>query len=307
MAQAAREMGMPEGFDAPRVDPANARTYDFRTGSELSREALSQLRLHCDRLATALGRIVTAYLDSASRFEVTAAGGQTLEDFLADLDMGSVLGLVQVAPALPQVVLQIGRELVGPIVGRMLGGPPETVDRPATPLEAALLKRFTQEMLDIWATTWERLARRQPVVAEMLTDAAQLQGKVREGETVRVAMAAEIAGVSGEMNICLPVSVVQHLVAEGDDGPSRSQVDDRRLRTAGERIVVPVSVRVHEMKMPMSEVMKLGPGDVIPLGKPVGEPMTVAVRGRRKFLAETGVMDGRLAARVIGPIGERKT
>ncbi len=280
--------------------------YDFRTGSELSREALSQLRACCERLATALGRIISAYLDSPAHFEVTNARACGCEQFLADVPAHGTLGLVALASPLPPMVWELDGELVGPIVGRMLGGPPEAIDRGPTVLEAALLRRFVQEMIDIWATTWDSLARRRPHVVEVVSETAALQGKVREGETVVVEMVAEIAGVARPMRICLPVTAAQRLVGEVERADvAREQVDEERLRHVGGNIVVPVSVLLHETRMPLSEVVALREGDVIPLGKPVGEPMIVSVRGRPKFLAQTGVVGGRLAARLIGPCSVR--
>lgn len=288
-----------DGRDGRHAAP---RAYDFRTGSELSREALSQLRINCERLAAVLNRIITAYLDAPSRFEVAGTEGQSLEQFLAEMGQNHVVGLVQFAPALPPMLWQIDGELIGPIVARMLGGDAERIDRPATALEAALLRRFTQEMLDIWATTWDLLARRRPRVTEMLTATAQLQGKVGEGETVRIRLDAEIAATAGTMNICLPVGAAQRLLGEREPAEEQREVDGQRLRSAGHRIVVPVSVIMHETKIPLSEIVQLTEGDVIPLGKPVDEPMTVAIRGQPKFYAQTGILGGRLAARLVGPV-----
>ncbi len=285
-----------------RGPDAEVRPYDFRTGTELSRETLSHLRACSERLTAALGRIMSVYLDSPTRFELTGMGACALERFLSEVPPRAALGLVQFAPAVPGIVWEIGESLTGPIVSRMLGGPPEALKRPVTVLEAALLRRFTQEMVDIWATTWDRLARQRPLVQEVVSESAALQGKIAEGETVVVTIAVEIAGVAGEMRICLPVASAQRLVEEADAARARDRrVNEECLRRVGGRVMVPVSVIVHEIHVPLSEAMKLQAGDVIPLGKPVDEPMTVAVRGRPKFLAHTGVLGGRLAAKLVGP------
>ena len=302
MAQAMRQD--PDGVASADADGPGreARAYDFRTGTELSRETLSQLRACSERLTAALGRTMSVYLDSPTRFEVTGMGACALEQFLSGAPQQAGLGLVQFAPAFPGMVWQIGDALTGPIVNRMLGGPAEALARVPTALEAGLLRHFTQEMVDIWATTWDRLAAQRPQVQEVVSESAALQGKIAEGETVVVTMAAEIAGVAGEMRICLPVASAQRLVGEADATKARDRrVNEERLRQVGGRVMVPVSVVVHEVRVPLSEAMKLQAGDVILLGKPVREPFTVAVRGRPKFLAQTGVIGGRLAAKLIGP------
>lgn len=306
MAQSARQLEP----DGPRQSDGSdgggvTRSYDFRTGSELSREALSQLRMHSERLGAALSRIINAYLDSAVRFEVASVECHGLEQFLGEIPRHCAMGMVELSGGLPQILWQIDQELLGPVVGRMLGGPAEMMERPATVLESALLRRFIQEMTDIWATSWERLGRRRPKVIEVLTEAAQLRGKIREGEMVTIELTAEIAGATGRMRVAVPVAAAQRLVGDRGQVEERGGVNEEQLRQRGERIVVPVSVVMHRGRIRLSEASKLREGDVIPLGKPVTDPMIVCVRGRPKFLARTGTADGRLAAELLGPCRER--
>ena len=305
MAQSAPnlEPDLPARMAAADADAT--RSYDFRTGSELSREALSQLRAHAERLATALGRVMSAYIDSPARFEVLSVQGQGLEQFLAQMPRHCALGVVELSGGLPQILWQLDHGLVGPVAGRMLGGPVEPIDRSPTMLEAALLRRFIQEMVDVWASSWERLSRRAPRTSEVLTEAAQLRGKVRDGELVTVEMSGEIAGGGGEMRVAVPVPAAQRLLGDQEPAAERRPVDLERLGQRGERIVVPVSVIVHRTRIALSEATRLAVGDVIPLGKPVGDPMVVCVRGRPKFLAQTGVSNGRLAAKLLGPCDGR--
>jgi flagellar motor switch protein FliM len=280
---------------------ASGRGYDFRTGSELSREALSQLRAMGDRLAAALGRVLSAYLESPARFEVTGAVGRSFEELTTGLPRHGALGLIQLSAATPALFWQVEQALIGPIVSRMLGGPPEPIERPATTLEAALLRRFLQEAVDVWATAWERLARRQPLVVEVLTESAQLRGKIRDGETVLLEIAAEIAGTSGTMAIVIPVPVAHRLLGEREQAEDGRDPDLMRLKQSSDHISVPVSVILHRKKIMLSEAAAWRPGDVIELGKPVAEPMVVTVHGRPKFLARTGISSSRLAAQLLGP------
>ena len=309
MTQSARQLtpDIPPGSDQDAAEQSAAgavRSYDFRTGSELSREALSQLRLHSQRLTTALGRILNAYLDSPVRFEAEGVEGVSVETLMEGAPPYCALGLVTLAGALPPMLWALDQELVGPVVGRMLGGPPEPIDRPATMLEAALLRRFIQELVDVWSTSWERLARREPTATEVLTEATQLRGKMRDGELVMVTLSAEIAEVCGKIRVALPVAAAQRLLSDEEVVQERPPLDVERLQQQGDRIVVPVSVELHRTQIALSEVTKLAAGDVIALGKPIGDPMVVCVRGKPKFVAQTGTTDGRLAAKVLGPCRE---
>ncbi|HCA46461.1 MAG TPA: hypothetical protein DEP45_03590 [Armatimonadetes bacterium] len=294
MSQPARHL---EDARPPQPTP---RSYDFRTGSELSREALSQLRAHAERLATALGRIMTAYLGAPVRFEAQAAAGESSEKLVEPRPGHPAFALVGLNGNLPPMVWEVDQELVGPVICRMLGGPAEPIERPVTVLEAALLRRFVQEMMDVWRTSWEHLSRREPTVTEVLTEAVQLRGKLRSEELVVVTLAAEVAGAAGLMRVALPVATAQRLLCDEAPEDEPAPLNMERLRQRGEHIVVPITVELHRTRISLSEATRLGVGDLIPLGKPTTEPMTVCVRGRPKFLAETGISNGRLAAKLIG-------
>lgn len=311
MAQSARRD--PDEMAASRLAARGvARPYDFRTGSELSREELSQLRACGERLAAALGRVMNAYLGCPAQFELTDTRPCTLEECLSAAPRHGATVLIGLAAPGPALLFEIGSALTAPIVSRMLGDPGDPDGRLAppgrapTPLEAVLLQRFAQEAMDIWAGTWARLARHHPQALEVLIDLGEVPGRIGAsggaGEGIVVDLDARIAGSADRVRVFLPVSCAQRLVGgseAADDG--RTPLDYRRVRRAGERILLPVSVIVHQMRVPLSEVLGLRPGEVIPLGKPVGEPVTVSVRGRPKFIAQAGVVDGRLAARLLGP------
>ncbi len=98
MSQPARHL---EDARPPQPTP---RSYDFRTGSELSREALSQLRAHAERLATALGRIMTAYLGAPVRFEAQAAAGESSEKLVEPRPGHPAFALVGLNGNLPPMV-----------------------------------------------------------------------------------------------------------------------------------------------------------------------------------------------------------
>ncbi len=278
--------------------------YDFRTGSELLSEALSQLRMNVERMCMALNSIINAYLDCPVRFEVESIEDARLNQFIVDLPEHSAMALIRLSPQVPPMVWAIEPELTGAISGRMLGGDPETIDRSVTVFEAALLRRFVQEMVDVWGTRWEGLGRYRPRVTEVVTHPAQLQRKSREGESVVVEIGTEVDGVSSSMYVALPVAAVQQIPTDTEEREEKREIDRDRLRQTGERIVVPVSVVLHRTQIRLSEAAKLREGDVLPLGKPVDDPVTVAVRGQPKFTATIGVAEGRLAAKLLGPANQ---
>ena len=116
-------------------------------------------------------------------------------------------------------------------------------------------------------------------------------------------MDAEVAQVSGRLDLLLPVGTAQRLVGEQSAAEvGRQEPDAVQASRTASNIAVPVSVLVHRGRISLTEALNLHEGDVLPLGKPLDDPLTVALRGRAKFLAQAGTRAGRVAARILGPI-----
>ena len=275
--------------------------YDFRTGTELSREALSHLRVQSDRMAVALSRIMPAYLDCAVDFSLESVTPLTFERYLGELSDETLMGLVKMSARVPDIWWQIDPGPAGAALGRMLGGPPIEIRRTATALEMAVMRRFFQELMDIWASSWQRLRRWNPTVAQVVVGGGQLQTVVHTTELVRVSMQGEVAGVSGDLSVLLPVAAAQRLAGDQtDDRPARDEPIHLHASRTAHAINVPVAIVLHRDRLSLAEALGLRVGDVLSLSKPLDDPLIVTVRGQSKFLAQAGVRGGRIAARIIG-------
>ncbi len=300
--------GPAQGHDSQEPDASATapEPYDFRTGSEMPREGVFQLRTRCGKFARVLGPIVSAYLDTTASAHTEALEASTLDRCLQRLGEFPVVGIVEVAEHLPDIIWHIDGVLTGAIIGHMLGGGTLEFGRSPTALESALLGRFIQEMMDVWAATWEGLAQWHPEVTEVVADLAQLQTRVRDEQVMWFRIATTIAEQQGAMNLLLPVNTVQRLLgSEQDDARAEADATSRlSLDKTASQVMVRVSVVVHQGSISLGQAMRLREGQVIPLRKPMDAPLTLAVRGRPKFLAQAGVRQGHLAARLLGPTEE---
>jgi len=288
---------------------ARLRAYDFRSSGEMPPEGVFQVRGYCQKFCKVLGPIAGAYLDSAATAEMEALESARLDQCMHGLPEFAATGLIEVAEHLSEIIWHIDAALTRVIIGRMLGGRPVKLERAPTSLETALLRRFIQEMMDVWAATWEGLARWQPRVTEVIADVAQLQTRVRDEQVLWLLIRTAIEDERGTMGIFLPVSTVQRLLG-GEEGRAHarsSAASALTLTGAASQVTVPVSIVVHQGTIRLREVMRLREGEVIPLRKPVDTPLTVAVHGRPKFLAHAGVRQGHLAARLLAPTDDFAT
>ena len=64
-------------------------------------------------------------------------------------------------------------------------------------------------------------------------------------------------------------------------------------------VPVELSVTVGNRRMPVKDVLGLGPGSVIELDRGVGEPVDVFVNGNRMFRGEVVSVDGDYGIRIV--------
>lgn len=105
----------------------------------------------------------------------------------------------------------------------------------------------------------------------------------------------------------IDAAMAEETIGAGDALPSRSP-DNRNLETIL-RIPVVVQVVLGSATMPVSNLLKLGRGAVIPLDHRVGEPVDVVVNGRLIARGEIVVVEddnsrfGVSLTEIVGPSG----
>jgi flagellar motor switch protein FliM len=176
-----------------------------------------------------------------------------------------------------------------------------------TPVQAAVLLRFLEDIVSAWTVAWENLAELDPHIERIVTGGAVVaaMGHV-ESQIVHMQLAVKIAAAEGTMNVALPISVIQRILREGQaETRHRRQSSYQRITSTPlgghtRRFECEVRVVMPGPPMTLRRLMTLRPGDTVDLQCPVDEPFTVMVGGREKFLATAGVSRGMVAARLAG-------
>lgn len=70
-------------------------------------------------------------------------------------------------------------------------------------------------------------------------------------------------------------------------------------RTSVLQVPVQVSVRLGRRRLRISQLLRLGPGDIVDLERAVGEPVDVFVNDRMVARGELVVVDGRLGLTIV--------
>ena len=286
--------------------------YDFRQATQLSPDQMRALTNQAGSLALIVSRTLQAYLDADVALELEALETTTYEDYVAALPGHVIAGVVDFSGGLPPGLWQVPSALAHAAIDCMLGGRGATIvgdGTGLTPVQAAVLSRFLNDIVAAWAVAWEQFGQLSPRVERVVTSASAAAGAGRiDPQTAHMRLATKIASAEGTMHVGLPVSVMQRILRSGkmEGLPRRSSARDRLTRasigTHARAFSCDIRVIMPAPQITLRRLLSLQPGDTIDLQCPADEPFRMIVSGRTKFAATPGVSRGMGAARVEHPL-----
>ncbi|MCD6350719.1 MAG: FliM/FliN family flagellar motor switch protein [Armatimonadetes bacterium] len=311
LADALGHLARRQASEAPVC--AQVSLFDFRRPVMLSAAQLRLLRKDAGIFARALSRVLGPYLNATVRVEASSAEVTTLEAFTRNLPPLPVVAVCRLAPGSPRALWEISLPCALAAVELMLGASTSSPPgREPTAIEKVLLLRFFDELLSTWRMTSPVFSPLSPAVMEVTSSLGPLDPSQATQRVLHLRFALTLAGVSGAMNLALPVSLLRSLLdaqtasatgpgsvsTDGGSGSSLSARGGAPLASATRQVPVELSLQLPAVQVPLATLGSLKPGQTLSLGLRSDCPVVVAINGRRKFLAQSGLADGRVAVRI---------
>lgn len=294
------------GIDAQAAAAAGS-AQPFTFGSEPPRPLAAVPALH--RMSERAARKLREKIEPISRLKprVTAdpVAVRRFEAWKAEQPEFTSISLYRFRPLKGGLIVAIEPELIGRLVDAFYGGPGihgERILKEFTPTEERLLTRLSEALIETLTEVW----------AEVMPVKAQLSS--RETSTVYAALVGDDEPVAvarftialGHGKPCLvdivyPVAALRAIESQmsakvhDDSGMSGAEWRDRMAAAVGEVRLQARSVLARPT-ISVSELLRLKPGDVIPISLPPVVPLLVA--GRQIALGKIGEQDGRAALKI---------
>jgi flagellar motor switch protein FliM len=237
-------------------------------------------------------------------------------EFLESLPQPTCLYRLQCELGSGSLWLDMNPSILHPMLDRLLGGrpaPERLRPRPLTELEldlaARILDRMLAELEATWSgarplrLTWEKvkdelrgpaeLGLNEPLwLFQLQVNLGSVQGVVSLGWT------KELLERLGSQLSAADHEVVEH--SRHEDARSGQGWNSHRPTARNERLTLRATLQ--ETTIRREELEELSVGDIITTDHPVDQPLIVTVNGVPRFLASPGILQGRTAFRVLGPI-----
>jgi flagellar motor switch protein FliM len=291
------------GAAAPR---GRVRQYDFSVPDKFSKDTLRALQHLHDGLARSLTTSLSAHVRGMLQVDSPVVTQETYQQFIAEVAEPSVLAAFSSEPLPGTAVWEIEARIAFPIIDRLLGGPGHGLEvlRSLTEIEMTVMQRVVNVILDQWREAWSHTVELHPKLLSLETNPLFLQIAGPNEIVLAVALPVHLGPDEGQMRLCLPFPCLEPILGRlamraWSQGPSTPRPGlGAEMARALQGAEVAVHVELGRASMPLSSVVALRAGDVVPLPVPVGTPATVYVGDSPKFRGRVGRLGRRLAVEI---------
>ena len=287
------------------VDPSGVRPYNLASQERIVRGRMPTLEIINERFARHLRIGLFNFMRRTAEISVGPIRILKYNEFIRNLVVPTNLNIVQAKPLRGSSLFIFDPNLVFLVVDNLFGGDgrfhTRVEGRDFTQTEQRIIQRLLGVVFEEYEKSWKPVfeLKFEYLRAEMNTQFANI---VTPNEVVVVTtFQIDFGANSGDFHICLPYSMIEpvrdllYSSLQGD----HLEVDKRWLRLLSQQVQsaeVELTADLGQARLTVGEVLKLKPGDVIPLDIP--EAIPASVDGVPVMECRYGVFNGQYALKV---------
>ncbi|MFT5268802.1 MAG: flagellar motor switch protein FliM [Acidimicrobiales bacterium] len=281
---------------------------DLLKPNRLGREQLRGIERYFESAGKLLSATISDKLRLDTRCDCVAVEQLRFSNWLDQLPGPVSIYVVEMAPFSQPCLFTVSTSLLYGAVDRILGGSGKVTKVPkdftdaehivAEALVAPCLDRICESLAEVVELKWKIQNRFcNPSMAQILP-----------AQDVVMSIYFQATGdfLMGDLRLVIPFVGLEPLL-ERFSRDSVSQLEPGAMRhKMGEtvsKMEVDLSVHLGDSRIRLGQLLKLQPGDVIPLATRFGQPAIVPVMGKPKFTAHIGRIGNRMGVQVADVIG----
>lgn len=296
-------------MSAPMVAPA-PETYDFTNPQRLTRDRMRTIGAIHDRVM----RGFEAWLFSRVRGQISIDLSQvdiiSFGEFTAALAMPcAAYGFEVLETGGQQGVVEVGSDFSTLLVDRFFGGggDPQKIDRALTPIERLAVRLVVERLLTLLSDSWRAYVPMEFALRSFESLPIMVRGLQKDEPVLVSLLAITVDGNASEVRVALPLNALGEFFATRETRrvSEMAGTDAERVlaRSVAENSIrstlVEVAARLPDFNAPITSLLALRVGAVLPTGIPVTTPLDVSIGNANRFHAVPGRIGPRLAIRLI--------
>lgn len=291
------------------------RVHDFRRPSKFAKDHIRSLQIINENYARLLTNFLSGYLRTLVQVDVQTVQALQYSEFTNSIANPAVLGIINFNPMPGSIIMEINPSIACSLIERILGGKGTSVEkvRGFTEIEIAILMRVISQMLGLMRDPWENVAKINPTLDRIETNAQFAQIMSPNEMVAMVTFTAKIGEVEGLLNLCIPHMTVEpvmdklstklwfSMIEKGSNKESKEAIASKVEETK-----VPVSAVLGRTTLSVSDFLMLQQGDVLTLNTDVNGKVEVLVGKILKFYGLPGVHKKKMAVKITSIVEEEE-
>jgi flagellar motor switch protein FliM len=290
------------------------REIDFRRPSKFAREQIRRMEHAHENFCRSASSRMSAELRSQLQLEVIGTDQLPYSTVMTEeVPPQALVTVLTIEPLGTEVALIMDLQLALTFVDRLLGGagkPASTTATGLTEVEFAVARRALVSFVDQLSSTWIDLAETTFSITSMSTSPLGVQIVPPSEPTLLLNLSAMIEDQISIITLCLPhrsVEPIIHLFEQSHFAPAVTNGSEHEeLRRSLSAVQVELRAEVGGVELSVERVLRLRPGDVVELGRPVRDGITLVVGDTPTYVAAPGRNGKARAAQVRAPWEEEE-
>lgn len=288
------------------------KVYDFKRPDKFSKDQIRTLFMLHESFSRLLNTYLSASLRAMIDIEVMSVEQMTYQEFVQSMGNPSVIGIIALPPLKGNIIIEVGTDIAFAYIDRIFGGEgkPGVKSRALTDIEAAVMRRFIDTVINYFREAWSNVIEFRPNFETMETNPQFAQIVPPSDMVVLITIHVKMGDVEGMMNVCIPYLVLEPVMSKlttsfwvassVDKESTPEQVAE--LQRKIERTWVQFSVELGSVDITINEFLTLGFGDVLQLDTLAQDELVCYVGTNPKFRAHPGTAGKRMAVQISGII-----
>jgi flagellar motor switch protein FliM len=286
--------------------------YDFRRPNRVSKEQLRFLQTIHEGWARQFSNALSGYLRTIIDIDIVSADQLTYGEYVLSLPNSTALFVFTMKPLEGSGVLEINPALILTMVDRLFGGTgrSSSFSRELTTIETAVVTKLVKQGLESLGSAGERIIPLAPELTELMRNPQMLQLLPNTETVILVTFELRLGNSTGILSLCYPYLGMEPIIPKLTSrqallGQNKRLVEDGP-RWIGQRLAdssLALTAELGKAELTVQEFLRLRPGDVVRLDRPVVEAVDLLIAGERKAMARPGLKGRHRAVRLETPIG----
>ena len=289
------------------------RKYDFKSPRKFTKDRLKMLSSVFENYTRVINSRINGMLHTTCEVTVESVEEQRYYEFSNALTEGDVLTIAEVElegqdhPEEPPVLIHYTTSLMLSMMDRLMGGEGDMDAKlpdsyTFTDMELRLYESLVEDMVSVLGGSWENYIDLTCFYRRIETNPTLVQLIGLDETVVIVGINFQFSNSSGQMNICLPGTVLANIftqiAAANQSGRGTGEDNSEEILDILRDSELEISAELGRTEPQLRDIYFLDVGDVIDLGHPTEEPVYLYVGGKPWFSGKMGIQNNNMAVKI---------